>query len=162
MNFGEAYSEQYDRLYEGKDYLGEVDFVLSRTASLAGPTGSLRILDLGCGTGRHAVELVRAGHTVHGVDRSEKMLEIAEQRFAELPPTMAARASFQRGDVRTVEIGRAFQLVLNLFHVVCYLTTEDAVLDLFSNVRRHADSNAVYIFDFWNGDAVIADPPKVR
>ncbi|KPL17502.1 MAG: cyclopropane-fatty-acyl-phospholipid synthase [candidate division Zixibacteria bacterium SM23_81] len=55
--------------------LGEVDFILEE---LKLPKNS-RILDMGCGTGRHAVELARRGYRVTGVDISSGMLAKAEK-----------------------------------------------------------------------------------
>jgi cyclopropane fatty-acyl-phospholipid synthase-like methyltransferase len=57
-----------------KNTLKEVDFVL---AEFKLPPNS-RILDMGCGTGRHAVELARRGYRVTGVDISSGMLAEAE------------------------------------------------------------------------------------
>lgn len=66
--------------YKEKDFTrntaAEVDFILAECAL---PPGS-RILDMGCGTGRHAVELARRGYRVVGVDIAAGML--AEARTA--------------------------------------------------------------------------------
>jgi cyclopropane fatty-acyl-phospholipid synthase-like methyltransferase len=62
-----------------KNTMGEVDFVLEEFGL---PAGS-RILDVGCGTGRHAVELARRGHQVTGVDISSGMLAEAERAARE-------------------------------------------------------------------------------
>ncbi len=65
--------------YEEKDFTrnttAEVDFILTEFAL---PPGS-RILDMGCGTGRHAVELARRGYCVTGVDIAAGMLEEARK-----------------------------------------------------------------------------------
>ncbi len=53
-----------------KNTLAEVDFLLEE---LAPPAGGW-ILDVGCGTGRHSLELARRGYRVTGVDISEGML----------------------------------------------------------------------------------------
>jgi cyclopropane fatty-acyl-phospholipid synthase-like methyltransferase len=62
-----------------KNTVAEVDFVLEE---LSLPPGS-RILDVGCGTGRHAVELARRGYRVTGVDISAGMLAEAEKAARE-------------------------------------------------------------------------------
>ena len=58
------------------------------------------ILDLGCGTGRLMVPLLRAGHTVVGVDRAPAMLARARPASRRLAPRVRRRALLVRGDLR--------------------------------------------------------------
>jgi ubiquinone/menaquinone biosynthesis C-methylase UbiE len=77
-----------------------------KVAELLGPVSGLRILDLGCGTGRHALRLAAAGANVTAVDFSEGMLAQARRRAGTLPidfrahdltqPLPFADASFDR------------------------------------------------------------------
>ena len=60
--FGEDYSEYYDLFYADKDYVAEVAFV--RDIIQRHKPNARSILDLGCGSARHAVEFARAG--LHG------------------------------------------------------------------------------------------------
>ena len=69
----------------------EVDHVV---AALALEPGS-RVLDVGCGPGRHAHELARRGITVHGVDISQPFVDIARR---DAPPG----ATFERRDARGI------------------------------------------------------------
>ena len=62
-----------------KNTVAEVDFLLEQ---LRLPSAS-RILDIGCGTGRHAIELARRGYRVTGVDISSGMLAEAEKAATE-------------------------------------------------------------------------------
>lgn len=64
--FGD-YARYYNVLYQDKDYAGEADFVLSCLKRRHEAPRTL--LDLGCGTGRHALEMARRGVSVTGVDR---------------------------------------------------------------------------------------------
>ncbi|MBL6982563.1 MAG: class I SAM-dependent methyltransferase, partial [Anaerolineales bacterium] len=68
----------------------EVDFVIAQTALEQGSS----ILDVGCGFGRHSIELARRGYDVVGIDPSEAMISAANQRAAEVwenPKFMQAR-----------------------------------------------------------------------
>ena len=91
MPFGPAYADVYDALYEDKDYAKEAQFVLEQIHKLA-PKPELRVLDLGCGTGRHAVALAERGIRVIGIDRSPFMVAAAERR-REQPTSNFARSS---------------------------------------------------------------------
>jgi len=81
--FGQVYADQYDFLYSDKDYDAECD--LLEEVFRRYRDGNVRtILDLGCGTGNHAIRLARRGYEVTGVDRSPEMLAKAEWKAAEL------------------------------------------------------------------------------
>jgi len=54
----------------------EVQFILAQTDLRPGA----RILDIGCGTGRHSIQFARLGHDVTGVDFAEQMIYHAEKR----------------------------------------------------------------------------------
>ena len=73
--FFDGHAPQYMENIFTKNTLAEVDFL---EAELSLPPGSA-ILDMGCGTGRHSVELARRGYRVTGVDLSAGMLAQAKQ-----------------------------------------------------------------------------------
>jgi len=73
--FGE-YARYYDLLYADKDYAAETAFVREIIRRLA--PGARTLLELGCGSARHAVELVRSDFTVTGVDLSAQMIARAQ------------------------------------------------------------------------------------
>ena len=84
----------------------EVAFLL---AVLGLPEGA-RILDVGCGPGRHAVALARAGLSVTGVDISERFLDIA----ADAARTAGVRAAFFEVDARQMPFDDEFDAVISL------------------------------------------------
>ena len=90
--FGAVYAQQYDLLYKDKNYDAEVALLerLFQAHALEGNS----VLDLGCGTGQHAIRLAKRGFDVTGVDRSPEMLRIArvkaEQSLDELSPQPAS------------------------------------------------------------------------
>ncbi len=74
--FFDGYADRYDDEVFTKNTEAEVAFILEQAAP---PEGGA-ILDLGCGTGRHAVPLAAHGFRVTGVDISGGMLEVARRR----------------------------------------------------------------------------------
>lgn len=154
--FGPDYSAAYDALYVDKDYRAECDIIEQRFLGANKPVRT--ILDLGCGTGRHSVELAQRGYELVGIDLSEAMLDRARRRAA----SEGANATFLLGDVRHVELGRRFDAVLSMFAVIGYQTDTTDLRATFDNVRRHLEPGGVFVFDVWYAPAVLAVGPSTR
>lgn len=75
----ENYGDKYDRESYVHGTSGECDFIEEEI----GGDRSLRILDIGCGTGRHAIELTGRGYRITGIDLSRSMLDRAEEKAEE-------------------------------------------------------------------------------
>jgi len=153
--FGDAYAAAYDLLYRDKDYEAERDLL----EELFGRYATRRVdsvLDLGCGTGRHAVALAQRGYEVVGVDRSAAMIAEARGRAATTGP------EFYVGDIRDADLGRRFDAVVMLFAVLGYQTTNADALAALGTVRRHLVDGGLVLFDVWYGPAVLAQRPGAR
>lgn len=155
--FGRNYADAYDAIYRSKDYPGEVALI-ERILAGHGFAGPRRLLDLGCGTGNHALPLAQRGHSVVGVDRSPAML--AQARIK----TDAARhcVEFRSGDIRNLDLAERFDAVLMMFTVLGYQHQDDDLMAALATVRRHLGSGGLFIFDVWNGPAVLAERPTDR
>jgi glycine/sarcosine N-methyltransferase len=94
--FYESFGWAYDLLVDDRvePWVGEV-------CATAGPAA--RILDAGCGTGRHAQALAARGHSVFLVDRSPTLLGLARERLPE--------AEWAVADLRDLDLGRSFEIV---------------------------------------------------
>ncbi len=154
------YAAYYDLLYRDKDYVGEAAFVAALLKKHA--PAARRILELGCGTGRHAILLAERGYEVCGIDQSPGMLSSAGQRLAALPPDIATRLQFREGDLRSVRVPEKFDAVISLFHVISYQTSNDDLDAAFATARAHLAPGGVFLFDVWYGPAVLTDRPAVR
>lgn len=154
--FATAYADLYDDLYQDKDYGAECD-VIERIFATYGEGRVRTILDLGCGTGSHAVPLAQRGYDVAGVDRSEAMLARARERGS----TIAA-LTFELGDVRSVDMGRSFDSVVMMFAVLGYQLGNADVLAALATARRHLRPGGLFVFDVWYGPAVLAERPSQR
>lgn len=154
------YAHYYDLLYQDKDYQGETEFIHRLLQSHAPQTTS--IVELGCGTGKHACLLAEKGYQICGVDLSQEMLEQANQRLSSLPEEQIARLKFVQGDAQTVRLNQSFDAVISLFHVVSYQATNAALNAMFATAATHVKPGGIFLFDCWYGPAVLTDRPTVR
>jgi SAM-dependent methyltransferase len=155
--FAERYAAAYDAVYNQKNYAGEcaaVGGLIDRHGD--GKIHSL--LDLGCGTGRHAVHLVRRGFEVTGVDRSQAMLDRARDRAKD--ENLDDNLEFVCSDIRSFRSGRQFDAVLMNFNVLGYMFSDDDVAAALETARSNLRRGGLFIADFWYGPAVVADPPR--
>lgn len=146
-----AYSRYYDLLYRDKDYAGEAQYIKSLLTRYGIPKGDL--LEFGSGTGKHGRLLAAQGYTVHGIERSADMVAEAEA---------APGFTCQQGDITLTRMGRPYDAVLSLFHVISYQTSNVQLQAVFANAAAHLNYGGLFIFDFWYSPAVYAQKPLVR
>jgi SAM-dependent methyltransferase len=160
MKTFDAYSQYYDLLYCDKNYLAEVEYIVSHIKKYL--PNAKHILELGCGTGAHAEHLAWLGFEVVGVDMSETMLARAEARKAKLPKDIGSRLTFIHGDVRSIRIGQTYDAVISLFHVMSYQTTNADLKAVFTTAATHLTIGGVFLYDYWYGPAVLTQKSEVR
>jgi SAM-dependent methyltransferase len=147
----DAYGRYYDLLYRDKDYAAEVDYIAG-LLDRYGVTGP-ELLEFGSGTGRHGRLLAERGYRVTGIERSAAMVAQA---------TATAGFQCQQGDICTVRLGRTFDAVLSLFHVISYQVTNTAVQAVFARAADHLRPGGLFVFDIWYSPAVYRNRPEVR
>lgn len=156
----ENYGRKYDEETFVQGTLGECDFIEKEIDY----NRATRILDIGCGTGRHSIELARRGYPVVGIDLSESLLQRAKEKASE----RKLKIEFQKHDARNLPFLQEFGLVI----MVCegafplmetdemnykilqnaanallpdgklILTTLNALFPLFHSVKDFLDSSA--------------------
>ncbi|MCK9224198.1 MAG: methyltransferase domain-containing protein [Candidatus Muirbacterium halophilum] len=154
--FGKLYSQYYDLLYSDKDYSSEVEYIYNIIK--ANKPDAKTLLDMGCGTGRHASLLCDKGYIVHGIDLSKDMLEIAETRRS----GREDRLSFSHSNIQELSLNKKFDIVVSLFHVMSYQNSNDELIKAFEVAKSHLDDDGIFVFDFWYGPAVLTDLPTTR
>jgi SAM-dependent methyltransferase len=153
MSVFQDYSKYYDLLYQDKPYQQEVDYVSDLILEFKPDVKN--ILELGCGTGRHANLLNKKGFNIHGIDLSKTMLEQAKI-------FQNNQVSFELGDVRNYRIEKKFDSVISLFHVASYQTSNEDLLKFFVTANYHLNKGGLFIFDVWYGPAVLSEKPEER
>lgn len=154
----QTYGKYYDLIYEDKDYEKEccyIENIFSRFSKLK-PT---RILDIGCGTGGHAILLARRGYDVTGVDVSKVMVDIAKKKAKDVD---GSYADFHVMDMRKLKLDQKFDACICMFSGIDYLLTYEDLRRTLRHVRMHLIEDSLFIFDFWNGLAVLTITPSAR
>ncbi len=148
--FGSVYASIYDDLYNDKDYNAECNLI-QRIFEQYGSNHIKTILDLGCGTGNHALPLAEQGFEVTGVDCSQEMINKAQSKNTP--------CTFYLGDIRQFNANRKSDAVLMMFAVLGYQLENADVLAALKTARCHLNPGGLLIFDVWYGPAVLAQRP---
>lgn len=157
MSVFDLYAAYYDLLYRDKNYAAEAGYVATLLGEIAPEAQTL--LELGCGTGGHAIEFARRGWRIHGIDLSAEMVRRAEARRLE-SAIEAERMIFESADVRNFRSPRHFDAVVSLFHVMSYQTSNADLLAAMATARAHLNVGGAFVFDCWYGPAVLSDRPR--
>lgn len=137
--FGDLYSQYYDLLYSDKDYIGEVEYIdgLIKANSINAKT----LLDMGCGTGKHAELFCDKGYVVHGIDLSEDMLKIAEiKRMGK-----EDKLSFSHSNISELNLDKKFDVVVSLFHVMSYQNSNEELIKAFEVAKNHLNDDGIFL-----------------
>jgi SAM-dependent methyltransferase len=105
------------------------------------------VLDVGCGTGRTALDLARRGHEVTGIDADPDLIAALSRRAKER--SLRVRATV--ADVRVLDLGKRFALAIAPMQVVQLLGGSDGRRAALRSLRRHLTPGAVFA-------AALADP----
>lgn len=120
-------SKWYQELYENFDTYGEEPYVQNTIKEVdfvehvLHLNRSIRILDLGCGNGRHSLELARRGYSVTGIDLSDSMLEQGRQVAA----SEGLQVNFIACDARKIDFHDQFDVIIMLCEGAFSLMEED-------------------------------------
>jgi len=147
------HARHYDLVYADKPYTEEARFVDSLLRDADVPRG--RLLDLACGTGRHAREFCALGWEVTGVDYSNLLLEQAR--------TNAPDALFFLQDMRELDLpGETFHAVTCLFDSIGYPLDDVGVIASLAAAGRHLLPGGALVLEFLHAPAILAEAAPVR
>ena len=155
-SFTGLHAGYYDLVYADKPYADEARFVVRWLEALLGRRPRT-LLDLACGTGRHAVEFEAMGIEVTGVDINEELLDKARER--------APGIEFHAQDMRDLDLGAArFEAITCLFDSIGYPQRNEGVIAALEGARRHLADGGALAVEFLHAPAMLlhAVPVRVR
>ena len=150
QEFFDSQASTYEENPFTKNTVAEVDFLLSLYPLKPGAS----ILDVGCGTGRHSIELAKRGYNVTGLDLSEKMLEVAKANAGD------AEIEWINADARNFALDKMYDGAICLCEGSLGLIEkgENPVehdLSVYRNIAKHLKANAPLVITCLNGYSVI-------
>ncbi len=136
--------KQYDRETYTRGTKGECDFIESEIEH----DKALKILDIGCGTGRHAIELTKRGYEVLGIDLSEAQL----QRAKDKADNEGLSVRFQQMDACKMSFESEFDLAIMMCEgAFPLMETDEMNYSILSGAYRALRPGGKFIFTTLNG-----------
>ncbi len=139
---GEA--EEYKLFGHPSAELQDCDFLEAVFAASGNPIHA--ILDIACGTGRHAIEMARRGYTVTGVDISADMLAAARQDAR----VQGLEIELYQKDMRKLDFHEAFDAAYILFNTLCLLTHNDELIGFLKGVHTALKPGGAFVIEVSN------------
>lgn len=146
--YRESFGEDYLLVYKHRSQT-EADRQVDAILSLLDLKQDVHILDLCCGTGRHAISLAKRGFRVTGFDLSEVLLSYARRDSGHLP------VNYVKGDMRTLPFSNeSFHVVLNLFTSFGYFADDRENEKVLQEISRVLVPEGHFLIDFLNREYV--------
>ncbi|MDD3875585.1 MAG: class I SAM-dependent methyltransferase [Bacteroidales bacterium] len=140
----ENYGQKYDNECFVQGTKGECDFLEKEF----GFDKTLKILDIGCGTGRHAIELTKRGYTVTGIDLSESQLTRAREKASK----ENLKIEFLKHDARDLPFNNRFDAAIMLCEGgFPLMETDEMNFEILKSASHSLKPKAKFIFTTLNG-----------
>jgi SAM-dependent methyltransferase len=139
----------YRVVYEHRDDR-EAEQMIDLIERTIGHHPERKVLDLGCGSGRHSISLTKRGYkNVIGIDLSPTLLKEAREHSA----AQGFEIEFLERDMRNIPDG-PYDLVVNLFTSFGYFESDEENSEVIQNVAQRLLPNGYFVIDFFNSEWV--------
>jgi SAM-dependent methyltransferase len=147
QRFFDEFAPRYDQEVFVQNTEAETEFLIGHLRLSHGA----RILDVGCGTGRHSVALAQRGYQVTGVDLSREMLGVARRRA----DSASVAVEWIHADAAAFVKPEAFDAAISLCEgAVCLLTADDDPLErdqnILGNIARSLRGGGRFVLNVLN------------
>ncbi|UKN02974.1 class I SAM-dependent methyltransferase [Paracrocinitomix mangrovi] len=139
-------TKYYHLLYKDRDLDEARTFISNLLFHLELPSQS-KVLDLACGSGRHAIQLAENNLIVSGIDISEKSIEEAKRKAGDL-------VDFRVHDMRQNVGENYYDAVFNLFTSFGYFEDQKDDIRVIQAVKKSLKQNGLFIIDYLNSKYV--------
>lgn len=116
-----------------------------------------RVLDLGCGTGRHSAELGKRGFCVTAIDNVMDHVKTANRRYLKL-----RNVCFKYGDARTYNDGSKYNLVICMFDVIGSYSNRRYNRLIIRNAYNNLEKDGIFILSVMNMELTESLIPEER
>jgi SAM-dependent methyltransferase len=120
------------------------------------------VLELGCGSGRIALPLIKEGIDVVGIDLSADMLARGAERYRSVAGASKGRLHLVQADLRRFALARRFPLVICAFNTFMHLYEIDDIQAALQRVREHLAPGGTFALDVLNPDLKYLSRPPFR
>jgi SAM-dependent methyltransferase len=144
-------SDAYELVYDQRD-LSEARRLADLIERTVEPEAGARVLDVGCGRGRHARILAARGYRVTGADLSPRAIRTARRRAA----AAGLDVRFETGDMRHLDYDADFDGAVNLFTTFGYFDDDGDHQDVIDGIARALVPGGWFVQDFLNASHVRA------
>lgn len=103
------------------------------------------VLELGCGTGRVALKLAEDGFKVTGLDLSDNMLKVFNEKLKDLP--YRDNITLVNGNMDKFDLMKKFELIIAPFRAFQALTEEEDVVGCLNCIREHLSDKGLFIIN---------------
>jgi 2-polyprenyl-3-methyl-5-hydroxy-6-metoxy-1,4-benzoquinol methylase/GNAT superfamily N-acetyltransferase len=105
------------------------------------------VLDFGCGNGRHAVEIAKAGISCTGIDYVDSLIASARE---EAKRSGVANATFEIGDCRSINLSEKYDAVICLYDVIGTYAANELNQAILNNIAQHLKPGGYAILSVMN------------
>jgi 2-polyprenyl-3-methyl-5-hydroxy-6-metoxy-1,4-benzoquinol methylase len=138
------YGKKYDNECFTQGTIGECDFIEKEINH----NKTLKIIDIGCGTGRHSIELSKRGYSMTGIDLSESLLEKAREKAKQND----LQITFSKYDARDLPFEKQFDVAIMLCEGgFPLMETDEMNYEILKNVSQSLKDTSKFIFTTLNG-----------